>query len=182
MIFISRFQAQWLFITLFFLIWDYILVGIVQGQIVDAFVDIRGKIEADEADLQAFCFICSLDRFNLDKVEGFFEHVQRTHSPWSYWYFLQYNHEMRDMTVLEPMFFHRTGLLAFIESQVRHGESDYIPVGTSHALYIMQEGQKDSEEQNGGEPTITMRISAIESMLKDVQDTQRTLLAATQGN
>jgi hypothetical protein len=41
---LKQHPLQWMFVTFFFLAWEYILAGIVQGQIVDAFSAIRAEV------------------------------------------------------------------------------------------------------------------------------------------
>jgi hypothetical protein len=78
-------QAQWVFTITFFLTWGFILEGIVQGYIVDAFSAIRGEEDARIADSNTNCYICSLSRFELQEANiKFFTHVAEHHDRWSY--------------------------------------------------------------------------------------------------
>lgn len=47
-----QYPFQWIFVTSFFMIWEFIVSGIVQGQIVDTFSEMREKdnmMREDEA-------------------------------------------------------------------------------------------------------------------------------------
>jgi hypothetical protein len=61
-------QFQWLFTISFLILWGFILEGIVQGYIVDAFSAIRGEEDTRLADSRENCFICSLSRFELEEA------------------------------------------------------------------------------------------------------------------
>ena len=77
-------QLQWLFTISFMLMWGFILEvctvclrthawcprfchaqGIVQGYIVDSFSAIRGEEDERSTDSKTRCYICSLEKFNL---------------------------------------------------------------------------------------------------------------------
>ena len=59
---------QWLFTISFLIIWGFILEGIVQGYIVDAFSAIREEDVERIEDSKNNCFICSLSRFDLEEA------------------------------------------------------------------------------------------------------------------
>ena len=80
-------QAQWWFVNSYFVMWNYIIAGIVQGYIVDAFGAIRGAQDERNADAQTKCLVCSLDKFDLDRAGVDFEvHTEDQHNRWGYVY------------------------------------------------------------------------------------------------
>ena len=80
-------QFQFWFVTIFFLLWSYVLAGIVQGYIVDAFSMIRAVEIARERDSTKNCLVCSLSKFELQRVGvDFDEHIEEAHNRWSYLY------------------------------------------------------------------------------------------------
>jgi len=168
----------WVFVTVFFLIWEYILAGIVQGYIVDAFSEIRGEQADKELDITTVCLICSLDRQTLDKYDGFFYHIGNVHSRKDYLYFLQFNHETRYMKVLDSVNDHKTGILAYVSKQIDEGKSGFIPVGVSYAM--QKEGaQDDSERLESLSLSVEDRMNALEQRMTDMQGT---ILAAIENN
>ena len=65
----------------------YVLEGIVQGYIVDAFSEIRGAEAERESDSTTNCLVCSCSKFELQRVGvDFEEHVEEAHNRWSYLY------------------------------------------------------------------------------------------------
>jgi len=78
-------QAQWFFTISFTLMWGFILEGIVQGYIVDAFSAIRGREGDRIADSKQYCYICSLSRFDLQEANIKFDtHTNKHHDRWAY--------------------------------------------------------------------------------------------------
>ena len=59
-------QAVWLLALVFYVVWQFMLVGIVTGQIVDAFSVMRSEETSLRADEEQVCLVCSVDRFTLD--------------------------------------------------------------------------------------------------------------------
>jgi hypothetical protein len=58
---------QVIFVVSFYLIWVVIMQGIIQGQIVDAFSEMRDKKNKNIRDLEQVCFICSRPRFDFEQ-------------------------------------------------------------------------------------------------------------------
>ncbi|KAK3286211.1 hypothetical protein CYMTET_6213, partial [Cymbomonas tetramitiformis] len=81
------------FMTILFdLVWQLILLNIITGLIIDAFLSVRFEEQEKENDSKQNCFICSCDRNMLDNVEkySFEEHVEKDHNPWDYVCYLVY--------------------------------------------------------------------------------------------
>jgi hypothetical protein len=51
-----------LFVFSSIIFWVFLLQGIIQGQIIDAFAEMRSMEEAAHADLEQRCFISSIER------------------------------------------------------------------------------------------------------------------------
>jgi hypothetical protein len=62
------------------------------GIIIDGFGGLREAREASEEDLNNVCFVCSLQKTNLDMIEGtdFKKHVHKDHNPEHYFKYLIY--------------------------------------------------------------------------------------------
>jgi len=105
----------------FFWIWDYLISGIIQGQIVDAFAEIRQAAQELEADTDDKCLVCTLDRFTLEtSVGSFHDHTQDNHNPWAYLYFFVQLEELRDDL--------ETGLQGFVTSHLEGSDASFLPV------------------------------------------------------
>ena len=92
-------QAGWLFTMLFYVIWNFVLVGIVTGQIVTAFQAIREKESMLMKNEAENCLVCSIDRFTLEQNgESFDDHTSFDHSPWAYACFMVRLGHMQDST------------------------------------------------------------------------------------
>jgi len=124
---------QWLFVLVFFLIWNYVLAGIVQGTIVDAFSEIRSIQAARDADRAEFCLICSMSKYTVDNISGqgsFRQHVDGDHSPWSYLYFYAAIDELEDHQVMKGLEFHRTGQHSYVAEILHQQSATHVPIKT----------------------------------------------------
>jgi len=93
----SKGQFQWWYVIFFLAIWDFVIAGIIQGQIVDAFAEIRQAAADLKADKEDKCLVCSLERFTLEQNVGSFQdHTEESHNPWSYLFFMVFLDELRD--------------------------------------------------------------------------------------
>jgi len=75
----------------YWLLFVLILIAIISGIIIDAFGSMRDQADSDAADIRSVCFVCNLDRFQLDQHGiGFDKHVALEHNPRWYLFFLLY--------------------------------------------------------------------------------------------
>ena len=66
-------------------------LNIINGIIIDAFADLRDKQHMVEYDKQNVCFICNIEKWEIEKQGEIFEHhVQSKHNLWNYAFFLVY--------------------------------------------------------------------------------------------
>ncbi len=55
--------------------------AVVFGIIIDTFSDLRGQAKEKSDEMMSYCFICNIDRGELDKEAGGFEpHVKKDHN------------------------------------------------------------------------------------------------------
>jgi len=127
------------------LLWEYILAGIVQGQIVDSFAGIRAEQDMKADDLAAICLVCSIDRLTLDSHGGFNKHVEEDHAPWAYLKFCTLVKEVPDMEVMSRVQFHKTGMMKYVHELLVKGDHTWIPKGT--CLIIANKPQVDPFQQ-----------------------------------
>jgi len=123
----SSYQIQVVFVLLYYLIWDYILAGIIQGQIIDAFAEMRSDEDAKLADQNKRCMVCSLSRFEVDNAGGkFHEHVSRHHVPKHYLFFFVYLETMAS--------YEDTGMMSYVRDCVQRRAIEFIPIGTCRMM------------------------------------------------
>lgn len=122
-------HMQLVMLIFFLIIWDFILSGIMQGQIIDAFAEIRNAQEAAEADEKENCLMCSLSRFKLQSCGfSFIEHCADDHNPRCYLYFFQH--------ILEKDPDDYTGLESYVREQYDQEPPgiDFVPINSCVAL------------------------------------------------
>lgn len=147
------------------------MAGIIQGQIVDAFGELRGEQDEMRNDYDEFCLVCSLDRFTLDKVgQGFLHHREDRHSPWNYLLLL---HAIRDTPECDDF-----GMQAYVRRQLQQNLNEFIPVGACSDY--SEEGCASSTSMedvvgkvNALENKISARLSNIENTLQQLVITQQ---------
>ena len=73
-----------LFVFMSIVFWVFLLQGIIQGQIIDAFATMRNKRNADSADLENKCFVSSIERFVFNRYPGEWDKRQAGRYAWKY--------------------------------------------------------------------------------------------------
>jgi hypothetical protein len=75
----------------FFIVIMILILNIIFGIIIDAFGNQREENKKLEEDIENKCYICGLDKFELDtKGEGWYKHIYQHHNVYNYLYFLIY--------------------------------------------------------------------------------------------
>jgi len=121
------FQAQLVFVLLFVLVWENILSGIIQGQIIDAFAEIRAGDDEKLRDCRERCLICSMSRYELEESDvNYFEHTTEDHEPWAYVYCLQY------LLLKDPDEY--TGIESYVIERYSCMDPSFMPVGSCVAV------------------------------------------------
>jgi hypothetical protein len=135
----TKYTAQVIFVLLFSLLWNFILAGIIQGQIIVAFAEIRAEADAKEADEKENCMVCSLSRFEIESSDVEFDsHIQTDHCPHNYLYYMML------LDVSPPA--DDTGLMAYIRKRVEAGSHSFIPIGTCAAQNVEDGAQNVSND------------------------------------
>jgi hypothetical protein len=129
-----KFQAELLFVLLFYVMWEFVLAGIIQGQIIDSFAEIRAYDDAMDLDSVSNCMICSLNRFEIESFGcSFFRHIEKQHNPKHYFFFFaQLMSKDND---------DYTGPEGYVREHLDRSDIAFLPVGTC----IEQNGSKDAE-------------------------------------
>jgi hypothetical protein len=119
----------------YFFVFRLIFLATIAGIIIDAFAQMREKTKSDEADRRSKCFICSLDRAQLDRYgKGYLHHCAHEHNIWHYLYFLVHL-KYKDPT-------ERTGLEDYCVAQLAANNTSWLPLLRSMSLEV------DTEQQN----------------------------------
>lgn len=134
-------QFQWFLVIMYIVVWDWVLVSIVQGQIVDAYANIRQKTEYLELDARQRCLVCSLEKTVIDSVpetDGFHQHVTAQHNPLLYLFWMYYLglKEDDDESGME----HYTSKLIDIDNE------GWIPIMACQAMQMSAQDDTDREQ------------------------------------
>lgn len=160
-------QAQWWFVNSYFVIWNYIIAGIVQGYIVDAFGAIRGAQDSRDEDAQSKCLVCSLDKFALDDAGvPFDKHTEKQHNRWAYLYVAS----AVEMKPLEEL----GTTESLVQSCLSDLDNDFLPLQTCVRVEHYREAAelkaaKEAAEEDDGafpEEQIQKRLTAIEEQIQ----------------
>ena len=162
----SSYQFQVWLVLGFYLLWEYILAGIIQGQIIDAFAEMR--IAADEkiADANERCMVCSLSRFEVDNAGGrFYTHIERDHVPQHYLFFLTYLDEQNQDD--------DTGMMTYVRDCVHVRSTEFIPISTCAMLNrdeneVVITTEVIGENLDGARKQIDDRVDQLETAVGDL--------------
>ena len=117
----------------------YVLEGIVQGYIVDAFSEIRGAEAERESDSTTNCLVCSCSKFELQRVGvDFEEHVEEAHNRWSYLY-------LANSVRSEAAKGWLGTTAAIVKSALDQNSVDFMPLETTYEMNT-DHGQEDKIE------------------------------------
>eukprot|EP00854_Cymbomonas_tetramitiformis_P005730 gene5730-6919_t len=131
--------------VIFSLLWQLIMVNIITGLVLDAFLTIRLEEKERVTDTHTRCFICSHDRVEMDeprrgrRSSSFNEHIEKAHNPWSYIAYLVYlKHKSSE---------DYNGLESFVNRQMLEGHIDFMPVLRSRELELEHMRIEEAEEE-----------------------------------
>ena len=156
--------VQVFFVLCFFVIWEFILAGIIQGQIIDAFAEIRVAAEEMSRDARENCMICSLSRFALESTNiNFHDHIRKEHNPIHYLFFFGY--------LLQKDEDDYTGLESYVRENLDACLTKFIPINTCFA----QNGGKDDAENEVTNRTLSKTMEGMNQCLTDIADAVKVL-------
>merc|ERR1712054_726444 len=88
---IAPFMFRFFFDLSFFVAVIIVLLNIVFGIIIDTFASLREMTASKIEDMKNVCFICNIDRYELDKNGTPFDiHIKKEHNQWQYLNYLVY--------------------------------------------------------------------------------------------
>jgi hypothetical protein len=160
------YQFQVFLVLFFYLLWEYILAGIIQGQIIDAYAEMRIEADKKSADANERCMVCSLSRFDVDNAGGrFYTHIERDHVPQNYLFFLCYLDERNQDD--------DTGMMTYVRDCVHAKSTEFIPISTCAMMNRDENEQIVTTEMIGGSLSgarnqIHDRVDKLESAVSDL--------------
>ena len=63
-------SVLWVVILVFGMVWQVLLLSIIDGIVVDAFSEIRQKTDEAESDRKRRCYLCGIDRSEFTTFRG----------------------------------------------------------------------------------------------------------------
>jgi len=163
------YQFQLLFVLIFVLVWENILSGIIQGQIIDAFAEIRAMDDEKLRDCKERCLVCSMSRYQLEETDvNYFTHITQDHEPWAYVYCLQY------LLLKDPDEY--TGIESHIIDKYSKGDPGFLPVGhcvdidSALALAATLSNQEEASQQdaNSAGDGLESRLTSLETAMQEL--------------
>lgn len=138
--------------NIFVIVVCIVLMGVVQGIIIDTFARLREEQDSSKKDRERKCFICGLQKDYIEKktTKGFSYHIENDHNEWNYILFLAYLLK-KDQTEY-------TGIESFVRDQFDQDELSWIP--NQSALSI-----RDTNKNQ-----LLSKIKLIDSQLLSIED------------
>ena len=98
-----------------------VLMGVVQGIIIDTFARLREDQDFCKQDTENKCFICGLQRDFIEKntVKGFLDHIENDHNEWNYIMFIAY---LKGKESVEY-----SGIESYVRDMINKNELVWIP-------------------------------------------------------
>jgi hypothetical protein len=116
-----------------------VLMGVVQGIIIDTFARLREEQEFCKTDMESKCFICGLSRDFIEKntAKGFLYHKENDHNEWNYIMFIAY------LLSKDPTEY--SGIESYVREQIDKDELVWIPNQAALAIYQKKEDHISSK-------------------------------------
>ncbi|OMJ77245.1 hypothetical protein SteCoe_23193 [Stentor coeruleus] len=133
-----------------------VLMGVVQGIIIDTFARLREGQEFSTKDRESKCFICGLQRDFIEKKtsSGFEHHILNDHNEWNYILFIAYLKRKNESEY--------SGLESYIKEQYEKNELGWIP--NQICLSFKNEHKQDMVERI---ENINEQLDSIEEQINN---------------
>lgn len=118
-------RSFFVFVSIIF--WVFLLQGIIQGQIIDAFAEMRARDDAAHQDLEQRCFISSIERFVFNNYPGEWEKRRGGQYAWNYLFYFLYLINRNKETY--------NGIENRVAKCLASNKTDFLPVGMFTAQY-----------------------------------------------
>ena len=134
-----------------------VLMGVVQGIIIDTFARLREDEELCRKDMKSKCFICGLERDYIEKntIKGFIHHQENDHNIWNYILFICY--------LLSKKETEYSGIESYVREQYNKDDLAWIPNKSSLSI---------KEPKNSGN---VKEIQRLESKLIGLEQDIKTI-------
>lgn len=117
----KRFFVRFLYDMTCFIVINVIFTNLIFGIIIDAFGVLRDKNKSRIENMENICFICSLDRFKLEKEgKGFMYHIRESHYVWNYLFYIYYL-KSKDSTEFN-------GIESYVSDKLKHEDINWFPI------------------------------------------------------
>eukprot|EP00293_Proteomonas_sulcata_P007365 CAMPEP_0184307928 /NCGR_PEP_ID=MMETSP1049-20130417/16529_1 /TAXON_ID=77928 /ORGANISM="Proteomonas sulcata, Strain CCMP704" /LENGTH=371 /DNA_ID=CAMNT_0026620517 /DNA_START=72 /DNA_END=1187 /DNA_ORIENTATION=- len=160
-------RSTFVFASIIF--WVFLLQGIIQGQIIDAFAEKRNQDNELRQDLEQKCFVSSIDRFVFNNYPGEWEKRQGGRYAWNYLFFF-YN-------LMEKEEDERSGLETEVAQAFENGEISFLPV----EIFWAKQRVEMSEQADATQSVLTTvsdKVTNLESDLGQLKEVAEKLLVA----
>eukprot|EP00824_Muranothrix_gubernata_P005809 TRINITY_DN17588_c0_g1_i1.p1 TRINITY_DN17588_c0_g1~~TRINITY_DN17588_c0_g1_i1.p1 ORF type:complete len:193 (-),score=45.55 TRINITY_DN17588_c0_g1_i1:9-587(-) len=133
-----------------------IMVAIISGIIIDSFGELRDTKRKIEDDMNDKCFVCSIDRDQIEhKGGGFIRHIKQEHNMWDYLFFRMYLDE-KPRTEF-------TGQESYVRELIDKKEIKWFPINRAMSLEAKLDLEEEAKQQR-----IEMRLERIESAQDEI--------------
>lgn len=151
--------------NVFNILLDVIIIGVVEGLIVDTFAMLREKQEKSNNDRETKCFICGLERDFIERKTNlpFAHHTEIDHNEWNYIFFLAY--------LIRKVETEYSGLESYVRDQYDRGEFTWIPNRQTMSIKDFEYPEEAESIQTIN--NIEIRLKKIENQIKNLQNTQK---------
>ena len=157
--------ARFFYDNFFNILLEVIIIGVVEGLIIDTFAALREEQERSNNDRETKCFICGLDRDFIERKTNmpFSRHTQVDHNEWNYVLFLAYLERKHETEY--------TGLESYVKDQIDREEVSWIP--NHRAMGIKGVSQNEEAENIVKINVIAERLKKLETQLIDLKLKQK---------
>ena len=146
----NSFKSAFVVVSIIF--WVFLLQGIIQGQIIDAFAEMRNASNAASEDLEQKCFVSSIDRFVFNSFPGEWDKRGGGQYAWSYLLFMTY--------LLDKDQDEFNGLEGFVYRCFQRDDISFIPIEKFIARQ-QQEMQNKTEENLAVLQRVSVRVDQV---------------------
>jgi hypothetical protein len=135
-----------------------VLMGVVQGIIIDTFARLREEQEYCKKDMKNKCFICGHERDFIEKntVKGFIHHIENDHNIWNYILFICY--------LLSKESTEYSGIESYVREQYDKDDLAWIP----NKVALSVRDQKTGTQQENLKRH-EVKLSELENKIKELE-------------
>jgi len=136
----AKYLARFAFEISFFVIVVIIFLNVVFGIIIDTFAAMRQVTLEKVEDMRNTCFVCSLDRYLIDRNSdlGFDAHIRTEHNMWGYMYYIVYL-ARKDTTEY-------TGIESTVAAMIAEENIAWFPLHKAICLDKKDAGELDTQQ------------------------------------